>query len=191
MGPIIDGMDLVRAWLRQLLGAGAVAAIVPLAIVAALVVVVAGAGGLGGLGALGQLVTGPEISRAQRELARSAAPEREPESALVAPPLAVAAVPKPTAPPATGTVPSGSERGAPPPPPPPLPPPPPPPPPPLPPPPPPPPPPPAPPTAKERTDKLAEELGETVDDVVTGLGEVIGGLGETLGGILNAPPPRR
>ena len=54
-------MDLVGAWLRQLLKAGTAAAIVPAAMVAALVVVIVGAGGFGGLGSLSQLVAGPQI----------------------------------------------------------------------------------------------------------------------------------
>jgi len=62
---MIDGMGLVGVWLRQLLRAGTAAAIVPVAMLAALVVVLVG-GGLGGLGSLGQLVSGPEISPAER-----------------------------------------------------------------------------------------------------------------------------
>ncbi|HEV2776054.1 MAG TPA: HAMP domain-containing protein, partial [Solirubrobacteraceae bacterium] len=57
-------MNLVGAWLRQLLQAGTAAALVPVAMVAALVVVLVGAGGFGGLGALGQLVGGPQIAPA-------------------------------------------------------------------------------------------------------------------------------
>jgi hypothetical protein len=57
-------MDLVGAWLRQLLRAGTAAAIVPAAMVAALVVVLVGAGGFGGLGSLRQVLVGPEISPA-------------------------------------------------------------------------------------------------------------------------------
>src|SRR4051795_2343706 len=91
-------MDLVGAWLRQLLRAGTAAALIPIAVVAALVVVVAGAGGLGGLGSLRQLVTGPEISPAQ---AGSAPPApRAREVALIAPPTLVAAAPAAVTPPA-------------------------------------------------------------------------------------------
>src|SRR5204862_8255823 len=90
--PIIGAMDLVGAWLRQLLRAGTAAALVPLAIVAAFVVVVAGAGGLGGLGSLRQLVTGPEISPLQ-EVAVVAPRERD--AVLIAPPALVAAAPPP------------------------------------------------------------------------------------------------
>jgi len=54
-------MDLVGAWLRQLLRAGTAAAIVPVALVAALLVIALGSGGLGGLGSLGQLVAGPAV----------------------------------------------------------------------------------------------------------------------------------
>lgn len=54
-------MDLVGAWLRQLLRAGTAAAIVPVALVAALLVVALGSGGFGGLGSLGELVAGPSV----------------------------------------------------------------------------------------------------------------------------------
>jgi len=54
-------MDLVGAWLRQLLRAGTAAAIVPVALLAALLVIALGSGGLGGLGSLGQLVAGPAV----------------------------------------------------------------------------------------------------------------------------------
>lgn len=70
-------MDLVGAWLRQLLRAGTAAALVPVAIVAALVVVVVGAGGLGGLGSLGQLVSGPEVSPAERDAGGAPAGARD------------------------------------------------------------------------------------------------------------------
>ena len=70
-------MDLVGAWLRQLLRAGTAAALVPVAIVAALVVVVIGAGGLGGLGSLGQLVSGPAVSPAERDAAGAPAGGRD------------------------------------------------------------------------------------------------------------------
>jgi hypothetical protein len=194
-------MDLVGAWLRQLLRAGTLAALVPIAVVASLVVVVAGSGGVSGLGALGQVVTGPEISPPAS--IESAATPGEREAALVAPPDLVAsarplaatqtdagagagsnAAPPPPAPPSRRVViprtPSKPTGPLPPITPPPLP---------------PPPavaPPPAhPPTARERTGKVVEELGETVGEVVGGVGEVIGGLGETLGGLLGGPPPGR
>ena len=196
MRPIIEEMDLVGAWLRQLLRAGTVAALVPVAIVASLAVVVAGAGGIGGLGSLGQVVTGPDISpalrvepeatRGDRELALVAPPElvasAEPLSAPQAPGAASGAstdvAPRP---PPSGRVVTGRRPARPAPPPPitPL----------------PPPAPPAaapaparPPTARERTGKVVEELGETVTEVVGG---AIGGLGETVGGLLGGPPPDR
>ena len=65
-------MDLVGAWLRQLMTAGTAAALVPVAMVAALAVVLVGAGGFGGLGALGQLVTGPQVTPAEATVARGA-----------------------------------------------------------------------------------------------------------------------
>jgi len=49
-------MDLVGAWLRQLLRAGTAAAIVPVALLAALLVIALGSGGLGGLGSLGEVL---------------------------------------------------------------------------------------------------------------------------------------
>jgi hypothetical protein len=76
-------MDLVGAWLRQLLKAGTAVALVPAAMVAALVVVLVGAGGFGGLGALGQLLTGPQVSRAEKLASRDGAARRD--LALVAP----------------------------------------------------------------------------------------------------------
>jgi len=63
-------MDLVGAWLRQLLKAGTAATLVPAAMVAALVVVLVGAGGFGGLPAIGQLLTGPQVSPAEQLAAR-------------------------------------------------------------------------------------------------------------------------
>ena len=83
---MIDGMDLVGAWMRQLFGAATAAALVPLAIVAALVVVIAGAGGLGGLGSLGQVISGPEISPAREAAAQRSAARGSADLALVAPP---------------------------------------------------------------------------------------------------------
>jgi hypothetical protein len=194
-------MDLVGAWLRQLLRAGTVAALVPIAIVASLAVVLAGTGGISGLDALGQLVTGPEISPAQRAVAATPGERGDTtrDVALVAPPALLADATAPAAPsgPGTGTAPPATGQTLRPPqrvvplrppvvrpPPGPV-----------------APPPPAaappaaapaaPPTPGQRTGKVVEELGETVDEVVGVVGEVIGGLGETLGGILDGPPPRR
>lgn len=191
-------MDLVGAWLRQLLKAGTAAAIVPAAMVAAVVVVIVGAGGFGGLGAIGQLVSGPAISPAEREVAR--VPGGGSDLAPVAPAVASESVRRraPAAP--TG------ERVSPPPPPPdvrseprppavdPGPPPtvrpprppvitr-------------PPPPPPAaapavprPPTLKERTQVLGDKLKETVGDVGTAVQEIVDVLRETLRRIVNPPP---
>lgn len=191
-------MDLVGAWLRQLLRAGGAAALVPLAMVASLAVVVAGGGGLGGLGALGQLVTGPAISPAQRSAAASSA--RDSEVALVAPPASVATG-RPRAPSRATAVPEPKlDRAAPrrpgpaPPAPPahvvprphrlPLP---------------PaapvasrPPAPPAPgPTAKGRAKALVGQLGETIGEVGAVVAEIIDALAKTLGGILLGPPSGR
>jgi hypothetical protein len=185
-------MDLVGGWIRQLLGAGVVAALVPLAMLAALVVVVAGSGGVGGLGSLRQLVTGPEISAAHGAVA--AAPARgSRDLALVAPRTIVAAVAQPARPtPAGGSPrePGSATRPplrrepltppvllppvAPAPPPPsasaPS----------------------APPApAPGGIEEVVDVVAGTVDDVVGVVGEIIGGVGETLGGILDGPPPRR
>jgi hypothetical protein len=193
MGPIIDGMDLVGAWLRQLLRAGTAAALLPIAMVASLVVVVAGAGGLGGLGALSQLVTGPEISPAQ---AAAAAGPRERDLALVAPPALVASVRPAAAPPAgvQPALPPAPRKPVPPPP--------------APPPAPRVPPPPVPaqlapsvppppvaapaakPTLRERTGKLIEQLNRAVGEAVDAVEGIIDGLRKTLGGILDGPPRR-
>jgi len=54
-------MDLVGAWLRQLLRAGTAAALVPVALLGALLVIAVGSGGLGGFDSLGQLVAGPAV----------------------------------------------------------------------------------------------------------------------------------
>jgi hypothetical protein len=67
-------MDLVGAWLRQLLRAGTAAAIVPVALLAALVVVLISAGGFGGLKSLRQVVAGPEVSPTQVAAAGPEAP---------------------------------------------------------------------------------------------------------------------
>ena len=189
--------------MRQLLRAGTLAALVPIAIVASLVVVLAGAGGVGGLGSLGQVVNGPEISPAlsvrsqatpgDREVARVAPPDlvasAEPLSATQAGgPTGAGSNAAPNLPPTrsrrvviprTPSRPTGPLAPITPLPPPPG-------------------PPPAaapapvrPPTARERTGKVVEELGESVGEVVGGVGEVIGGLGETLGGLLGGPPPGR
>ncbi|MEA2219439.1 MAG: hypothetical protein QOJ35_2065 [Solirubrobacteraceae bacterium] len=195
---MIDGMELVGAWLRQLWRAGTAAAIVPIAIVAALVVAVAGAGGPGGLGSLGQLVTGPDVSPLPTDVPHAVREgARVRDLALVAPPTFVAAVrPAPAAAagraraPATAPAPQrvlprrprparnppvGAVHRPPPPPPPPV----------------APAPRPAPPTARDRAQALVGGLGQAVDDVGSVVGEVIGNLGEAAGGILGGPPPAR
>jgi hypothetical protein len=110
-------MDLVGAWLRQLLRAGTAAAIVPTAMVAALVIVLVGAGGFGGLRSLRQIVAGPEVSPGRTAGPRpgdvapiAPAPARPPAGRRVAPPRAPAAavrrvVPPTPAPPARVTPP--------------------------------------------------------------------------------------
>jgi hypothetical protein len=80
-------MDLVGAWLRQLLGAGTAAAIVPVAMLAALAVVLGAAGGFGGLGSLGQLIAGPKVSPTEQAAARQ---PQGTDGARVAPPTIVA-----------------------------------------------------------------------------------------------------
>jgi outer membrane biosynthesis protein TonB len=82
-------MDLVGAWLRQLLKAGTAAALVPVAMVAALAVVLVGTGGFGGVKSLSQLVAGPQIAPA--DLVASA----DPDLAPVAPAVASESKPKP------------------------------------------------------------------------------------------------
>jgi hypothetical protein len=201
---MIDRMDLLNGWVRQLLGAGTVAALVPVAVVASLAVILAGSGGVGGLGSLGQLVTGPQISPAQQLVAATprAQATNGRDVALVAPPTLVADAtagraqrpgtvrenapapvhPAPAPPPGrveplTPPVVKPTPRPVAPPPaaaPQPF-----------------GPPPPPPPTTADRTGKAVDGLGNAVDEVVDGVGEVIGGLGETLGGILDGPPPRR
>jgi hypothetical protein len=79
-------MDLVGAWVRQLLGAGTATAIVPVTMLAALAVVLVGAGGFGGLGSFGQLFSGPRVSPAEEVAAR----EPQGTDARVAPPTIVA-----------------------------------------------------------------------------------------------------
>ncbi|MEA2245327.1 MAG: hypothetical protein QOD24_4883 [Solirubrobacteraceae bacterium] len=101
-------MDLVGAWLRQLLRAGTAAAIVPAAMVAALVVVLVGAGGLGGLGSLRQVLVGPEISPAETgaagargtDVAPIAPAPRRPATQRAAPRRTTAARTRAVAPPA-------------------------------------------------------------------------------------------
>ena len=190
-------MDLVGAWLRQLLRAGTAAALVPSAIVAALVVVVIGAGGLGGLGSLGQLVSGPQVSPAERESAAARAGARDvaPVSPAVAsesrrgreraaraaqPAAAGPVAPRPGGSdgPSSAIDPGRRPTGRP---------------------------atatlpdpvddrqaarPPRPPTVKERAQVLGEKLHETVEDVVTVVREIVDGLGKTLGRITPQPPP--
>ena len=182
-------MDLVGAWLRQLLKAGTAAALVPTAMIAALVVVLIGAGGFGGLGSLSQLVTGPQVSPAER--LASAGPGDGGDVAPVAPadaqpspgssaPAGARAGPRPpaTAPrrrwPAIDPQDPARVRGpprlvlpapAPPPPP------------------------PAtaarPPTLKERTQVLGGKLKETVGNVGTAVQEIVEEVGKTLGRIVN------
>ncbi len=116
-------MDLVGAWLRQLLRAGTAAAIVPAAIVGALVVALVGAGGFGGLGSLRQVVAGPQISPTEVAAAGPLAPDvapparrprpsrvatQPPRRAVTPPPVVVtppAVVPPPVTPPPTVTPP--------------------------------------------------------------------------------------
>ena len=190
-------MDLVGAWLRQLLQAGTAAALVPAAMVAALVVVLVGAGGFGGLGALGQLVGGPQISPAQlRAVAGAGTSSGAADLAPVAPALASesparrrATVSPPSRPPVVSpTPPAPPSRPRPLPPPPPA----------APPAPPvvtPPPPPAAaaqparPPTLAERGENLEEGLKETVDEVGTALEQIVTGLGNVLNRVLGPGPP--
>ena len=188
-------MDLVGAWLRQLLKAGTAAALVPAAMVAALVVVLVGAGGFGGLRALGQLVSGPQVSPAERDMARVPAGGRD--VAPVAPAVAsessrrapaarrgasgsrgAGAQPAQPLPLRPGVDPGADPTVRPPrtridP---------------LPPAPPPGPAAPArPPTLKERTQVLGDKLKDTVGDVGTAVQDIVDGLEQTLGRI--APPP--
>lgn len=110
-------MDLVGAWLRQLLRAGTAVAIVPVALLAALLVVVLGSGGLGGLGSLGQLVAGPAVP--EMDVAGRAMEHVRPPP--VAPGGGAAAPRRATAPPSRGGgrapvpalgTPGGSQQGA-------------------------------------------------------------------------------
>lgn len=177
-------MDLVGAWLRQLLKAGTAAALVPAFLVAALVVVLVGAGGFGGLGSLGQLLSGPQVTPAERLAARDPADRRD--VAPVAPadadeppasdaPVRSSAARAPRPPVAKRTRPrpaivaQGPRVARPPQPPvvapPPA------------------PPPPAAarrPTSKERAQVLAEKLKDTVGDVGTAVQRIVDGLAQTL-----------
>lgn len=193
-------MDLVGAWLRQLLQAGTAAAVVPVAMIGALAVVLVGAGGFGGLGSIGQLLSGPEVSPAEQLAAAEASRNRD--AAPVAPAVAsesrraIAATrrprvrstpqPRPVSPqPETRRRAPAVNPGRPPivkPPPPPVVEP-------LPPPPPPPPAAPPPPTLKDRTQVLGEKLKDTVGDVGTAVQELVDALGQGLGRIVNPPPP--
>jgi hypothetical protein len=188
-------MDLVGAWLRQLLKAGTAATLVPAAMIAALVVVLVGAGGFGGLAALGQLLTGPQVSRAEQLAATDGA--GRPDIAPVAPADARAAAPdvppavsrpdarrpvrevqprrraviEPRDPPLV-RVPPPPVLAVPAPPP-----------------------PPAvaaparPPTLKQRAQALGSKLREAVGDVGTAVREIVTALGETVERIID-PPPR-
>ena len=91
-------MDLVGAWLRQLLQAGTAAALVPAAMVAALVVVLIGAGGFGGLDSLGQLVSGPQVTPAERLASRDRPGGRRDVAPLAPPGADVDRLPRAAAP---------------------------------------------------------------------------------------------
>ncbi|HEX4363458.1 MAG TPA: hypothetical protein VHZ75_02845 [Solirubrobacteraceae bacterium] len=186
-------MDLVGAWLRQLLKAGTAAALVPVAMVAALAVVLVGTGGFGGVKSLSQLVAGPQIAPA--DLVASADPDLAPVAPAVAsesrrtparvvrskpaPPRVVrpAPVTPPVAPPAPVT-PTPKPPAAP-----------------TPPPPPPastPTPTPAPsqqPTLKQATPNIVDGLKETVGGVGTVVGQIIEGTGQALVQLLGPKPP--
>jgi hypothetical protein len=100
-------MDLVGAWLRQLLRAGTAAAIVPVALLAALVVVLISAGGFGGLKSLRQVVAGPEVSPTQVAAAGPEAPAVTRRPVAPAPrPAARAAARRATVPPPRVTPPA-------------------------------------------------------------------------------------
>jgi hypothetical protein len=189
-------MDLVGAWLRQLLKAGTAATLVPAAMIAALVVVLVGAGGFGGLSAIGQVLTGPQVSRAEQLAARDGggggdvaplapadAPARSAPDVPRASGRSGARLPareaqrprrpavEPSDPP-TVRVPPAPVLTAPAPPPPPA--------------------AAAPtrrPTLKQRVQALGSKLKETVEDVGTTVREVVTALGETVERIID-PPPR-
>ena len=188
-------MDFVGAWLRQLVKAGTAAALVPAAMLAAVAVVLIGAGGFGGLGSIGQLLSGPEVTPAERIASRDPADGRD-----VAPVAPADADAQPDAPRGSDAPARSGARGSAPDlpatarpprrrpavdpddpiarlPRPPLPP--------------PPPPPPAasrPPTLKDRTQVLGGKLKDTVGDVGTAVQEIVDGLGQTLGRIVKPPP---
>jgi bla regulator protein blaR1 len=185
-------MDLVGAWLRQLLRAGTAAAIVPAAMVAALVVVLVGAGGFGGLGSLSQVVVGPEVAPEAAATARSEAPDipaqptRRPQRPAAERRTRPPAV---TPPPAVVAPPARPDNTPPPPPPAP---------PPAPPPPPPPPPPPAGPEPepeavatpqKPALEQTTQAVVDGVDSTLDTVGELLVALIDRLGRLL--PPPRR
>jgi len=188
-------MDLVGAWLRQLLKAGTAAALVPTAMLAALVVVLVGTGGFGGLAAIGQLLTGPQVSRAEQLASRDGADRRDvapvaPADARRSPPSEVerssdaparaprrSAAPQPRRPaidpqdPPIVRPPPRAVLG-----------------------------PPAPaaqpaaaaprrPTTKERAQALGSKLKETLGAVGTAVREIVEALGETVERIVE-PPPR-
>jgi hypothetical protein len=181
-------MDLVGAWLRQLLRAGTAAAIVPTAMVAALVIVLVGAGGFGGLRSLRQIVAGPEVSPGRTvgpgagEVAPIAPATRRPAARRVARTPAPAAAAREVAPPA----PPPPPRVAPPPAAPPAPPPPPPPPAPV-----------APPPAPEPVatpkrpalEQTSQQLVDAIDKTLDSVGELLVTIIRRLGQLL--PPPRR
>jgi hypothetical protein len=184
-------MDLVGAWLRQLLRAGTAAAIVPTVMIAALVIVLVGAGGFGGLRSLRQIVAGPEVSPGRTvspgggDVAPIAPTARRPAARRATPPPTPAAASRKVAPPA----PSPPPRVSPPPPPPP----------PVPPPPPslpppasaPPPPAPEPVATPERPalEQTAQQLVDGVDQTLDSVGELLVTIIRRLGRLL--PPPRR
>jgi hypothetical protein len=183
-------MDLVGAWLRQLLRAGTAAAIVPVALVAGLVVVLVTAGGFGGIGALRQVVSGPEIPPAQLATAGPEAPDvgppaRRPQRRAAAPPPPRRAAPTRAAqPPAAPAQPPVSTRPpppAPPPPPPPIA---------------PPPPPVAPPAPEPAATPQKSALEKTTQTVVDGVDNTLNTVGELLVALIDRlkralPPPRR
>jgi hypothetical protein len=183
-------MDLVGAWLRQLLRAGTAAAIVPVVMLAVVVVLIS-AGGFGGLKSLRQAVAGPEVSSTQIAVGGPGAPAvtRRPAArrpAAAARPAARRAVaPRPqAAPPAPLPPPPVAPRPPPPPPPtrlptaPPL-----------------PAPPPPPPPENVATpevpalQKTTQQLVNGVDTTLDTVGELLVALIDRLGRLL-PPPPR-
>jgi hypothetical protein len=183
-------MDLVGAWLRQLLRAGTAAAIVPVALIAGLVVVLVTAGGFGGIGALRQVVSGPEIPSSQLATAGPQAPDvappaRRPARRAAAQPARRPVAPQRVTPPPAPPV--APPAVAPPPPPPP--------------PPPPapvaPPPPVAPPAAREPVATPQKSaLEKTTQTVVDGVDNTLDTVGELLVALIDRlkralPPPKR